>query len=200
MALGDDSDSDFDPEYHVEHSPPKESHLPPLPSLPAKPTVHPGCCLALSAPLLAHLDTLLPPSPHVALSVGSGYGLLEALLLAEPYRRNIIGVEVQPSSNQYLPASHHRTVPGTRFLEPLAAESTAWLFVYPRRVGLVNEYLATYGKGKLEKVIWIGPTADWEDYRGCFERPWDVLITAADKVGGRAWELVVVATKVLSSS
>lgn len=191
-ALGDD----FDPEDDIESSASPEPLLPPLPSLSAQPTVHPGCCLALSAPFLAHLATLLPPPPGLALSVGSGYGLLEALLLAEPYCLNVVGIEVQPSSNRYLPASHHRTVPGTRFLDPLAAESTVWLFVYPRRVGLVEEYLATYGEGEVEKVVWIGPTADWEDYKGCFGRRWHAQVRSADEVGGRAWEVIAVGTKV----
>jgi hypothetical protein len=197
---------DFDPEYDFELEPepepepepssPAESHLTPLPSLlPEKPAVHPGCCLALSAPLLVHLVPLLAPSPRLTLSIGSGYGLLEALLLAEPYRLNIVGVEVQPSSNRYLPASHHRTVSGSRFLEPLAAESATWLFVYPRRVGLVDEYIAAYGDGDVETVVWIGPTADWEDYKGCFARTWTVEVRGADEIGGRAWELIAVATK-----
>jgi hypothetical protein len=193
-ALSDE----FDPEYDSEPCPPVELPIPSLPFLSPEPSVHPGCCLALSAPLLVHLSTILPRSPGLTLSIGSGYGLLEALLLGEPYRCNIVGVEVQPSSNRYLPASHHRTVPGTRFLAQVAVESTVWLFVYPRRVALVDEYLATHGEGDVNKVVWIGPTVDWEDYKGCFERQWDVQITRADDVGGRAWELIAVATKLPS--
>ncbi|KAF2688868.1 hypothetical protein K458DRAFT_414561 [Lentithecium fluviatile CBS 122367] len=191
---------DFDPEYESEPAADAdpsivESRLPPLPAPSAKPTVHPGCCLALSGPLLAYLTTLLPARPGLALSVGSGYGLLEALLLAEPYRLNVVGVEVQPTSNRFLPASHHRTVPGTRFLDALAAESAAWMFVYPRRVGLVDEYMAAYAEGKVERVVWIGPTADWEDYIGCFGQAWEIQVTGANGVGGRAWEMIAVATK-----
>jgi hypothetical protein len=157
--------------------------------------VHHGCCIALSTPLLAHLARLMAPAPRLALSIGSGYGLLEALLVANPYHVNIVGVEVQPSSNRYLPALHHRTVSGSRFLEPLAAESATWLFVYPRRVGLLEEYIAAYGSGGVEVVIWVGPTADWEDYKGCFEYSWDVQVRSADEVGGRTWELIAVAMK-----
>jgi len=185
----------FDPEYDVEPVAPAQSLPPPLPSLADKPAVHPGCCLALSAPLLAHLAALLGPSSNLILSIGSGYGLLEALLLAEPHCLDIVGVEVQPSSNRFLPASHHHTVSGSRFLDPRAAESAAWLFVYPRRVGLVDEYIAAYGDGTVERMVWIGPTADWEDYKGCFGRAWAVEVRSADEVGGRAWELIAVALK-----
>jgi len=166
----------------------------PLPVLTTKPTAYPGCCLALSTPLLNFFRNILPPSPDVAISVGSGYGLLEALLNKPPYNTNIIGVEVAPSSNKYLPDANHRVVHGSRFLEPLATEATTWLFVYPRRVGLVEEYMAEYGSGKVTRIIWAGPKADWEDYEGCFAG-WNMDITSADEVGGRAWELIVVADK-----
>jgi hypothetical protein len=163
-----------------------------LPALTTTPTPYSGCCLALSAPLVAHLQSLLPPAPSLALSIGSGFGLLEAYLVAQ--NRNLIGIEVEPSSNQYLPASHHRVVHGTRFLEPLAAEATTWLFVYPRRVGLVQEYLTEYGNGSVDQIIWAGPKADWSDYKGCFTN-WDVREQSANEVGGRAWELIAVARK-----
>ncbi|KAF9732290.1 hypothetical protein PMIN06_006677 [Paraphaeosphaeria minitans] len=179
---------DFDPEYDPE--PPQVI----LPSLLDAPTVHPACCLALSNPLLAHLASLLPPAPRLTLSIGSGYGLLEALFLAPPYSLNIIGVEVQPSSNTHLPHAQHREVAGSRFLEPLAAEAEAWMFVYPRRVGLVEEYIREFGTGNARAVVWVGPTADWEDYKGVFWG-WDVEVRGADEVGGRAWEVIAVAMK-----
>lgn len=165
-----------------------------VPALGALPVVYSGCCLALSAPLIDHFQSLLPPPPALTLSIGSGFGLLEAYLIAEPVARNVVGIEVEPSSNQYLPGSHHRIVYGTRFLEPLAAEATTWLFVYPRRVGLLSEYLAEYGNASVEKVIWAGPKADWDDYKGCLV-DWLVQEQSADEVGGKAWELIVVAKK-----
>ncbi|KAL1602334.1 hypothetical protein SLS60_005749 [Paraconiothyrium brasiliense] len=178
----------FDPEYDPD---PEE---PSLPQLSNTPTVHPASCLALSTPLLAHLASLLPRSPSLTISIGSGYGLLEALLLASPYSLNIIGVEVQPSPNTHLPRTHHREVAGSRFLEPLAGEAEAWLFVYPRRVGLLHEYIKEFARGKVQAVVWIGPTADWEDYKGAFVG-WDVKVKGADELGGRAWEIVAVARK-----
>ncbi|CAN9187970.1 unnamed protein product [Alternaria alternata] len=148
----------------------------------------------LPAPLIAYFASLLPQPPSLALSVGSGFGLLESYLIVKPHAHHIIGVEVEPSSNQYLPPSNHRVVHGSRFLEPLAAEATNWLFVYPRRVGLVREYLAEYGQGSVRRVIWAGPKADWDDYKTCFA-DWHVQEQSAELVGGRAWELIAVADK-----
>ncbi|KAF2711067.1 hypothetical protein K504DRAFT_501001 [Pleomassaria siparia CBS 279.74] len=181
----------------VNHDPPASSTFeqPALPKLSSTPTVHPGCCLALSAPLLTFISSVLPPPPHLALSIGSGYGLFEALLLASPYTLNIIGVEVHPSPNQYLPPSNHESVSGSRFLHPLAAKAKAWLFIYPRRVGMITEYFDAYGDTHVETVVWVGPKADWEDYKGCFGQRWTVDVESVDEVGGRAWELIALARK-----
>ncbi|KAF2118688.1 hypothetical protein BDV96DRAFT_642869 [Lophiotrema nucula] len=166
---------------------------PPLPLLSKEPRLYPGCCLSLSAPLLSHLCSLLPPAPSLSLSIGSGYGLLEALLVS--HGRRVIGIEVSPSSNRYLPPDSHRTVYGSRALDPLANTAKAWLLVYPRRAALLDEYLHTHGKGDVERIIWAGPAADWEDYANCFRPAWRVLVQTADEVGGRAWEIVAVASK-----
>lgn len=167
-----------------------------LPELSITPTVHAGCCLGLSSSLVAHLHALLPPPPAVTLSIGSGFGLLEALLLKPPYNVNVIGVDVYPTPNSFLPATHHREVTGTRFLDPLAQHAYAWMFVYPRRVALVDEYLSRYGdrEGSVQIIVWIGPTSDWDDYKDCF-REWDVDTKVAEEVGGRAWETISVATR-----
>jgi hypothetical protein len=183
-----------DPEYGTPTSPSSEFQQPTLPALTSTPTPYPGCCLALSKPLLAHIASLLPPPPHLTLSIGSGYGLLEALLLSPPYSLNATGVEVQPSPNTYLQPSNHKEVTGSRSLHELAGEAEGWMFVYPRRVGMVDEYMKTYGEGRVECVIWIGPQADWGDYEGCFEG-WQVTVQSANEVGGRAWERIAVARK-----
>ncbi|KAJ4402464.1 hypothetical protein N0V91_007178 [Didymella pomorum] len=166
----------------------------PLPRLNDRATVYSGSCLALSTPLVAHVHSLLPLTPALTLSIGSGFGLLEALLIAAPYSSNIVGVEVAPSPNTYLPQTSHRVVHGTRFHEPLAAAAEAWLFVYPRRVGLVTEYLMSYGHDAVQKIIWIGPQADWDDYKPCFAE-WEVHTENADEVGGKAWELIATARR-----
>lgn len=190
-----------------------------LPSLTDSPAVYAGCCLALSMPLVAHMHSLLPKAPALTLSIGSGFGLLEALLLAGPARARrdrdwgqeegegqgeghqssntvvVMGVEVAPSSNTYLPATHHRTVHGSRFLDPLAAEADVLLFVYPRRVALVSEYMAAHGCGNLHTIIWAGPHADWDDYKSCFAAGWEVCTQSAQEVGGKAWDLLAVARR-----
>jgi hypothetical protein len=163
-----------------------------LPVLTTTPTAYSGCCLALSEPIVAHLASLLPQPPSLTLSIGSGFGLLERYLITKPHAYHVVGVEVEPSSNKFLPSSNHRIVHGTRVLEPLAAEATTWLFVYPRRVGLVREYLERYGRDRVDRVIWAGPKADWDDYKSCFAG-WNVNEQGADQVGGRAWELIAVA-------
>ena len=185
---------DSDPEHHAESLLPAEVLLP-LPQLTDRAAVYSGCCLALSRPLVAHVHSLLPPAPALSLSIGSGFGLLEALLVAVPYSSHVIGVEVEPSSNAYLPATHHRLVHGTRFLDPLAAEASAWLFVYPRRVGLVSEYVADFGRHAVQTIVWLGPHADWDDYKACFAAGWDVQTQGADEVGGKPWELIATARK-----
>lgn len=179
------------------------SHLPPpqatsLPTLTNKATVYSGCCLALSAPLVEHLHSLLPRSPALVLSIGSGFGLLEAILNSPTYNAHIIGVEVEPSPNTYLPLTHHRAVHGSRFLEPLAAGAEAWMFVYPRRVGLISEYMVAHGRDKVHMIIWIGPQADWDDYKGCFAQGWTTQTRSADEIGGKAWDMVATVRRVSS--
>jgi hypothetical protein len=159
------------------------------PALTDSPKAYPGCCLALSRPLVTFIHSHLPPPPALVLSIGSGFGLLEAHLLAIPQPSHLVGVEVDPSPNEYIPAANHRVVYGTRFLDPLAAEAAMWLFVYPRRAGLISEYLKTYGQGMVQRIIWIGPQADWDDYSGCFSG-WDVQLQSANEVGGRAWDMI----------
>ena len=183
----DEADLEFS---HLMSSQPHDR--PPLPTLSEKPTAYPGCCLRLSTQLLAHLEATLPAPPSLVLSIGSGYGLLEAFLLSGDI--NIVGVEVSPSSNRYLPSESHQSVHGSRSLHPLAEEATTWLFIYPRRVGLVTEYLAAYGTGRVEALVWMGPKADWDEYKGCFGG-WDITVQSADGIGGRPWELIAVARK-----
>jgi hypothetical protein len=188
------SHSNSDEEVDADSLLPVEQQLR-LPQLIDKATIYSGCCLALSTPLVAHVHSLLPTAPALTLSIGSGFGLLEALLIGAPYTSNIVGVEVAPSPNTYLSRTNHRVVHGTRFHEPLAAEAKAWLFVYPRRVGLVTEYLTAYGNGAVQDIIWIGPQADWDDYKACFPADWEIYTESADEVGGKAWELIAIARR-----
>ena len=187
--------SDSDPEHDAGALLPAEES-PSLPLLTDSAAVYSGCCLALSTPLVAHLHSLLPRAPALTLSIGSGFGLLEAYLAAPPYEEHIVGVEVEPSPNAYLPTTHHRIVHGSRFLEPLAAEAQAWLFVYPRRVALVSEYMTAYGRDSVQTIVWAGPQADWDDYNPCFAVGWHVQVQSAQDVGGKPWELIAIAQRV----
>jgi hypothetical protein len=72
--------------------------------------------------------------------------------------------------------------------------------VYPKRVGLLDEYLRQYGHLRVTRIIWAGPQADWDDYKTCFEHTncgmhWNICIKSADSIGGRAWELIAIADK-----
>ncbi|RMZ86029.1 hypothetical protein DV737_g292, partial [Chaetothyriales sp. CBS 132003] len=121
-------------------------------------------------------------------SIGSGTGLLEALLtrhLVTHQRTNLVGVEVYASApvNKYLDDDHVRLVRGTwdvcqTVTTSPASTAAAWMFVYPRHVSLVEKYLDTLPLGGLEEreegargrgnapqmVIWAGPRADVVDY------------------------------------
>ncbi|GJD04528.1 hypothetical protein CH63R_10770 [Colletotrichum higginsianum IMI 349063] len=176
---------------------------PPLPQLTNEPQTLPDSCVSLSRPFLRALHALLPPSPHLTLSIGSGTGLVEALLhgLAPP--PNLVSVEVAPSPNRYHAA--HRTVPGTWALEPLAARARAWVFVYPKQVALVRAYVEAFlgrrdAGAEVEVVVYVGPRMDWDDFRGALEEAGvagevEVEVWGEERmeaVGGRAWECVAV--------
>ncbi|KAK4663219.1 hypothetical protein QC763_606705 [Podospora pseudopauciseta] len=151
-----------------------------LPQLSTSPIRHPSSCCSLSLPLLSLLDTILPPPPSLALSIGSGPGLLEALLLHHyPARSNsIYGVEVSAPKpvNVFLPEQNTLTVTGTWAVvdSGLLKEAGALLFVYPRQPSLVQAYLARW-EGEI--VVWIGPRADMEEFGPVFDE-W-----AVDKEG-----------------
>ncbi|GKT44521.1 uncharacterized protein ColSpa_04702 [Colletotrichum spaethianum] len=169
----------------------------PLPQLTNEPQTLPDSCLSLSLPLLRDLHAQLPPSPHLTLSIGSGTGLVEGLLhsLASPYALNLVSVEIAPSPNRY--HASHRTVPGTWALDLLAKEAKAWMFVYPKQVSLVREYMAAFSReGSAETVMYIGPRMDWGDFRGAFEGfAREIEVWGEERMeaaGGRAWECVAI--------
>ncbi|KAK4171387.1 hypothetical protein QBC36DRAFT_391148 [Triangularia setosa] len=144
---------------------------PPLPKLSTAPTRHSSSCCSLSLPLLSLLNTLLPP-PRLALSIGSGPGLLEALLLHHYPNRsnNFYGVEVSAPKpvNIFLPEQNTLTVTGTWAVidNGLLRDAGGLLFVYPRQPSLVRAYLENW---KGEVVVWIGPRADVEEFGPVFE-------------------------------
>lgn len=157
------------------------------------PVRHPDCCLSLSSvslQLLAQTFSSNNPTSTTltVLSIGSGSGLLEALLNAhiqsprptgssQSAALGIEGVEVQRSSskdpvNKYLPEQAIFSVKGTwavvsRLWDP---DVSALLFVYPRQPALVSEYVKAVVEQDLavKTAVWLGPMADWVDFEACF--------------------------------
>ena len=123
----------------------------------------PDCCSSLSVSLLKRLASLLPPEPALTLSIGSGSGLLEALLLHQRPKLDLKAVEVPTTDNKYMPVDRLQIVNGYRDLCELAADASAWMFVYPRDVWLLREYVRVFGGQKCRLIIWIGPRADQLD-------------------------------------
>jgi hypothetical protein len=159
-----------------------------LPSLNDVPTRHPDCCLSLSTVFLDRLTSLLGESARrgLVLSIGSGTGLLEALLLSKwsslaGNEFEMEGVEVHQlasasmvaSANKYLPENHYSTVKGTWELSPRTAVATVLLFVYPRSRGLVQRYLEKLTRpssdpSSAQMAVWLGPKCDWTTFREAF--------------------------------
>ncbi|KAF2834523.1 hypothetical protein M501DRAFT_943977 [Patellaria atrata CBS 101060] len=132
-----------------------------LPRLTETPARYAGCCLALSSPLIRSLSALLPANPEFSISVGSGSGLLEALLMQYGEEKCIHGIDVFSCNNKYLPEENFYHVTGTREMWSRAGEAAVWLFVYPRDPYLIEMYLDLSGDGSVETIIWAGPKVDW---------------------------------------
>ncbi|KAL4975649.1 hypothetical protein BDW66DRAFT_137018 [Aspergillus desertorum] len=157
------------------------------------PAAFPDCCLALSTPLIDRLASLLPATPHFTLSIGSGAGLLEALLAYRHPNVSIEGVEVNSSVNLYIADEDMNVVSGTWDLLPRASDATAWMFVYPREPKLVTKYMESYGHG-IKIILWLGPRVDWADYEACFlHSPFSQL--SFEDVGLAEYEVLVVARR-----
>ena len=134
-----------------------------LPELSTIPTYHPDCCCSLSIQLVDTLVDLLSPTPCLMVSIGSGTGLLEALLLQKHPALPIKAVEVSNAVNKYMFEEDLSIVLGTWDLCSLAADAHVWLFVYPREVRLLKRYIEAYGSQNVRSVIWLGPKADLPD-------------------------------------
>ncbi|KAB8260449.1 hypothetical protein BDV32DRAFT_149417 [Aspergillus pseudonomiae] len=149
-----------------------EITLPKLTSqLTTTPQAFPTCCLSISTPLLETLTSLLPKKPDYTVSIGSGSGLLEALLTHTNASLQIEGVEVNPAVNRYIAEQDMHVVTGTwDLLASRVPGAKAWMFVYPREPKLVDRYIEAFGKeGVVEVILWLGPRADWADYVGCLD-------------------------------
>lgn len=135
----------------------------------------PDCCAGLSWPLLEALASRLPPLPGLVLSIGSGSGLLEAMLLHATDRQvNICGVEVGAAVNRHLPAERVLRVPRSASIHPEAMLASSLVFVYPRHATLIASYLA-YIDGALEQLVWLGHRGDWPEAKEIIARSFDTL-------------------------
>ncbi|KAK1752216.1 hypothetical protein QBC47DRAFT_390017 [Echria macrotheca] len=159
-----------------------------LPELTSRPTRHPQSCASISRPLLSFLNSVLPNPPHLTLSIGSGPGLLEALLLHHHPSRagtepvSFLGVEVSTTApgstrpvNRFLPEQNAATVGGTWALAATQAveEAAGLVFVYPRDGELIRRYLDA-GR-RVEVVVWVGPRCDLDSMTGPL-RDWGVEV------------------------
>ncbi|RMZ30243.1 hypothetical protein D0859_05656 [Hortaea werneckii] len=100
------------------------------------------CCVGISQPLLATLASRLPRSPALILSIGSGSGLLEAMLLKHSEKPlDLFGVEVSSCVNKHLPPDRLAKVPSTTSLHSDAMLASSLMFVYPRMPALITAYL-----------------------------------------------------------
>ncbi|KAF2156734.1 hypothetical protein K461DRAFT_3479 [Myriangium duriaei CBS 260.36] len=159
-------------------------------SLSSVPQHYPDCCVALSQSLIESLASILPKSPELVLSIGSGSGLFEFLLHRHDPRINLRAVEVNNTLNKYLAESCVWVVGGTWATHTAASEASSWIFVYPREPKLVRLYIETHVSPLLRCIIWIGPRNDWHDYASLFVGPsWDV--NPLEELSTVSYELVV---------
>ena len=152
------------------------------PQLSGYPTLYPDCCCPISDVLIQMLASILPSDPDLTFSIGSGSGLLEALLLRESSYLNIHAVEVSADLNKYLPEERMQLVRGTWDLASSARQAATWLFVYPRDLELIRKYIQLYGNGGLRQIIWIGPQADLQEVEAILHQ-WAWIESELESIG-----------------
>jgi len=161
------------------------------------PRHHPDCCVSLSTTLITQLCAILPAHPQYSISIGSGSGMLEALINQSNPQMHVHGVEVDQSMHKYLSEEMTLTVIGTHALCSAAARAAAWLFVYPREVALVERYVHELGDS-VEKIVWLGPQMDWPDYEPIFKKrkDFDFSVQSSADCGLAPYETLVVIEKI----
>ena len=128
-----------------------------------EPTFFADCCVSISLPLVTVLAERLLRTPSLVLSIGTGTGLLEQMILLKTKEAlGLYGVEVQTCINKYLPSSRVHRVLGTTSLHSDAMLAESLMFVYAREPSLIALYLDECIAGALQQVIWIGPRNDWQ--------------------------------------
>jgi hypothetical protein len=153
---------------------------------------HPDCCLSLSTKLIQKIGQLQSPGSLV-LSVGSGSGLLEALVQQHYPQTRVVGLEVNDFVNKYLSPENAISVKGTWDIYTKSSEADTWLFVYPRSPTLISHYLEL---SKVPKtIVWLGPKRDWEDFRSPFLAYRKFTIEEIEDAGLASYETMFVITK-----
>lgn len=153
-----------------------------------------GCCLAISRPLLQILLATLPRRPDLILSVGSGSGLLEGMLLhLSCDELNLFGVEVPSCDCAYLSPKQVLRVTGTRSLHPDAILASVLMFVYPRVASLIASYIDACADGALERLVWLGHRSDWADCENIIDDSFAEVDVIAD-AGVSDHDIMVVAS------
>lgn len=132
-----------------------------LPVLTNRPKYYADCCASLSSVLISTIAQVLPPKPSYTVSIGSGSGILEALILQNRDELDLEAVEVSACLNQYLPEEKMTVVLGTWDLCPAVGNAAAWMFIYPRDIFLMCKYLRTYALTCVELLLWLGPRVDY---------------------------------------
>lgn len=160
-----------------------------LPQLHDEPINLSCCCSSLSSRLITNLGSLLPHSRALTLSVGSGSGVLEALLTKEYPDLHIIGVEVDVGVNDFLPPEKFCTVSWTGAVHGLVEHAEALLFVYPRDWTLVRRYLAAVHG--LLVAVFVLPQADLDVLTGLISAAGGLQETILG-AGLRSWEVMIV--------
>lgn len=145
-----------------------------LPLLSSNSAHHADCCAALSSTLVATMAEILPPKPGLTVSIGSGTGLLEALLLQKQPALNLEAVEVNDGINRYLPDEKVNIVSGTWDVFLPAGDAIAWIFIYPRELSLIHMYIERISSSNLKLLIWLGPCADFPDIKSLMSVSWKV--------------------------
>ncbi|KAJ5176091.1 uncharacterized protein N7482_001968 [Penicillium canariense] len=115
------------------------------------------CCLAISNTFVTNLIHLLPKKPAFTLSIGSGSGLLEALLTRTNATISVEGVEVASTVNHYIAEEDMHVTGGAWDLHSRAQQAAAWMFVYPRQPRLITKYIEAYGDESIDMIVWLGP-------------------------------------------
>ncbi|KAL8831546.1 MAG: hypothetical protein Q9170_005246 [Blastenia crenularia] len=146
---------------------------------------------SLSSTLISILAALLPRSPATTVSIGYGHGLLEAYLMRYDPAINLLGIDVVRRIPQFIGEENTRILCGTHTTSVEAMVAEAWLFVYPKDLGLLGKYVRKYEGGMVRIAVWIGPRMDWEEIeKGIPREGWTREVPEDN--GLKAYEALVV--------